>query len=180
MLLETKNLYIKKAEVLNKLDINFIVNLFNNPEVMKYVGFPKGLGTTFEKEKNNLQKKYNTDDAILLILKKDKNQKIGSCKIGIPNEDKFCEIDYKLLPNFQGKGYGSEILQGLAEFIFKIKKYRGIKTDPNIDNIASQKICEKIGMKRTGQGIFSAPSNNFMEDVHYYIYEITIDEYFYK
>lgn len=173
----TSRLYIKKAE-LNKQDINFLVKLHNNPEVMKYVGFPKGLGTTFENEKKLTEKNYNTDNARLLIYKKDNDVCIGACKVGIPNKEGFCEVDYKLFPEFWGNGFGSEILKGLANYIFEVKKYKGIQTTPNQKNVASQKMCEKIGMKKVEEGIFKAPKEKRnMIDVPYFVYRITKDKY---
>lgn len=173
---KTKRLYIKKAE-LNDKDINFLVRLHNMPEVMKYVGFPKGLGTNFDREWKATEKNYNNDNARLLIYRKDNDICIGACKIGIPNKEGFCEIDYKLLPEFWGKGFGSEIIKGLANFIFNVKKYRGIQTTPNQQNIASQKICEKIGMKRVKEDIYRAPKEKTnMVDVPFYLYRILMEE----
>jgi len=170
---QTERLYIKKADPKKKEDIDFLVKLHNNPQVMKFVGFPKGLGTNFENEKNLAEKNYNSDNARLLIYKKENNECIGSCKIGVPNKENFSEIDYKLLPEFWGRGFGSEVIKGLADFIFNVRKYHGIETTPNKNNIASQKICEKIGMKKMEEGIFKAPKENKnMVDVPYFKYQI--------
>ena len=175
---ETERLYIKKAEPILK-DSEILTRLHNNPEVMKYVGFPDGLNTTTKKEKSEIEKKYNTDDAKLLVYTKNNNSCIGSCKIGIQNKKKFCEIDYKLFPKFQGLAYGTEIIKGLAKFIFETKKYKGIETTPNKNNIASQKICEKIGMKKIGEGLWKAPENKQnIIDVPFYTYQITNEQYF--
>lgn len=172
---KTQRLYTKQAEP-TKENINFLVKMHNDFKVMELVGFPKGLGTTFEKEEKITRENLNTDDARLFVYKKENDEFIGYCKIGKPTKDGFYEIDYKLLPEFWGRGYGSEILRGLVDYIFKVKGYSGIQTTPNKNNIASQKICEKVGMRKVGEGVSKANREN-MVDVFYYIYRIGREEY---
>jgi len=77
------------------------------------------------------------------------------CRLAPVDEDGYHNIDFMLFPEYWGKKYGSEIVLGLKEYIIKYSKQaKGIQGTPNIYNIASQKLFEKIGCKKTGQIIF--------------------------
>ena len=66
-------------------------------------------------------------------------------------ENQEVELGYKFLPNFWGKGYATEIAFSLKEWGIKnissvfLPKGR-ILGFAHVDNIASQKVLEKIGM----------------------------------
>lgn len=64
-----------------------------------------------------------------------------------PNEKWLIEIGYGIHKQFQGKGFASEMVQGLKEWAFNQQNVKGI-TATNIlkDNYASIKIVEKMGM----------------------------------
>lgn len=159
ILFQSNRLYIRQAEPNNK-DIKILVKLHNNPLVMKYVGFPKGLNSTIKKETISTEKTLNTDDARLLVFLKDNPDTcIGSCKIGTPDEEGYCNIDYKLFSEFWGKGYGKELIKELARYIFEVKNYNKIKITPNKLNIASQKIFESIGGIRVGENYYKMPED---------------------
>jgi RimJ/RimL family protein N-acetyltransferase len=149
---ETKRLNIFKAEITEE-EVAALFSLWTNSEVVKNVGFPKGIPYTKEKIKQKLE---NNKDSIfkssLIVRSKKNDQIIGSCKVGIPDENKLHNIDFMLFPEFHSKGYGSEIVLGIKEYILKNSDAKGIRGTPNIKNIASQKLFEKIGCKKVGQG----------------------------
>jgi hypothetical protein len=51
MIFETQKLIIRKAE---EKDVSMFFNLWTHPEVMKFVGFPKGLKVTEGEIRDNL------------------------------------------------------------------------------------------------------------------------------
>lgn len=167
---ETPRLYTRQSNHNNQSDVDLLLNMHNNGEIMKYVGFPTGLHTTFEKEKEATKRKPR-----LLTYTKDTNEFIGYCNTGTKNEDGFYTIDIKLKPEFQGNGYGYELLQGLFKYIFEeLKDGAGIETDPNPANVAAVKLYEKLGMKKTGKiNHFKNEEMEFRTE----IYRITKEEY---
>ncbi|RKX23729.1 MAG: hypothetical protein DRP45_09800, partial [Candidatus Zixiibacteriota bacterium] len=92
--------------------------------------------------------------------------------LGLPNNEGISETDVKLLPQFWGKSYGSEIKRGLVNYLFTHTNCKGIKATPNKLNIASQKMQESVGAKRVGESIFSFPPEmkDYTSDVPHYIY----------
>jgi RimJ/RimL family protein N-acetyltransferase len=60
------------------------------------------------------------------------------------------EIGYSLLPNERGKGYCSEAIKIMADYLFLSKDTGRIQAQTDPRNIASQKVLEKAGFKNEG------------------------------
>ena len=150
ILFETKNLYAKKVNINSNDEIQVFVDMHNDGQIMNFVGFPDCLNTNFEREKELILKTQNTLDERILCYDKTTSEIIGYCKIGVPDKDNKVRIDYKLKKEFWNRGFGYEIVSNLINYIFNTLKLDVIiQTDPNVLNIASIKICEKCGFKKT-------------------------------
>ena len=67
-------------------------------------------------------------------------------------------IGYMLLPGERGKGYGSEAVQVLVDYVFLHKEVVRIQAETHPDNAASQRVLEKAGFRKEGirrQAFFS-------------------------
>jgi len=60
------------------------------------------------------------------------------------------EIGYSLLPNERGKGYCSEAVKILTDYLFLSKDTERIQAQTDPRNLASQKVLEKAGFRREG------------------------------
>ncbi|PYC82160.1 GNAT family N-acetyltransferase [Streptomyces tateyamensis] len=69
---------------------------------------------------------------------------------GTPGESGTAEIGYGLAVSERGKGYASEALRGMLAAVREWGAKRLI-ADTNLDNIASQRVMEAVGMVQTGQ-----------------------------
>ncbi len=63
---------------------------------------------------------------------------------------KLLEIGYSLAPAERGKGYGSEALNLLLDYMFLSMATVRIQATTDVRNKASQRILEKAGFKREG------------------------------
>lgn len=61
------------------------------------------------------------------------------------------ELGYSLLPSFQGRGYGTELVQGLAAWAFADRSLDRILADTFPEFIASVRILEKNGFTLCGR-----------------------------
>jgi len=149
--------------------------LWNNPDVMRNVGFPRGLRISREKIMNKIQG-YDESvfDKTLVVLNKKTLEKMGECKLGFPNKDLIASTDIKLLPRFWKKGYGKEIKNALCKYLFQHTKTKIIEASPNVKNEASQRMQEACGGKKVKDGIYHFPPEmqHYTEDVHCIIYHI--------
>ena len=88
---------------------------------------------------------------------------------------KQLEIGYSLVPSERGKGYGTEALKIMVDYLFLSKDAMRIQVQTDLRNVASQKIIEKVGFKKEG----TLRKNFFMrgELRDCYIYSILREEW---
>ena len=76
MVFETPRLIIRKATA-SEEDVNTLYNLWTNPDVMRNVGFPKGLRITREQIKEQLLKSRESEYNHLLLVETRDNHEIA-------------------------------------------------------------------------------------------------------
>ena len=173
ILFTSKRLYFKFINLDSIEDLKTIVDMHNNGEIMKFVGFPNGLNTTIEKEKQRrlLDREINR---MIICYDKETNERIGYCSLYSIEDDKeditktgnidkkqIALIDYKIKKEYWGNGLGTEIVSNLINYIYNTLKLDvEISTDPNLLNTASIRVCEKCGFKKTGIIIKNKDTNN--------------------
>ena len=87
-----------------------------------------------------------------MIIKKDNMQVVGDIGFkGKPDEKGEVEIGYGLVENERGKGIGFESLKSIIDWGISQKSVNVIKADCLINNKASTRILEKVGMKEVNR-----------------------------
>jgi RimJ/RimL family protein N-acetyltransferase len=133
-------------------DIHHLHSIFEVDE-FNTVGLPKNIEETkqnikpyVEAKNNNPQSKYTW--SVKLI---DSNEFVGLAGISLSN-DKFRigEIFYKLLPDFWGNGYATEISKKIITIGFESFKLHRITAGFAVENIKSKRVLEKSGMVKEG------------------------------
>jgi len=88
---------------------------------------------------------------------------------------KQLEIGYSLLPGERGKGYGTEAIEIMVDYLFLSRDIQRIQVQTDPRNIASQRLLAKAGFSKEG----TLRKNFFMRgewrDV--YIYSILREEW---
>lgn len=84
------------------------------------------------------------------IVDKYTNKMIGTIELYnyVPNFK--AELGYALNPNYWGQGIVTEAAFAVLDFGFNKLELKRIEAGTFIDNFQSQRICEKIGMKKEG------------------------------
>jgi RimJ/RimL family protein N-acetyltransferase len=171
-LFETDRLVIRPAL---PGDWELIYALWTDPQVMSFVGFPKGLCITpAELQERLTQADSSALDALLVIELKASGTQIGQCHLSYPDADGIAEPDIKLLPAFWGHGYGQEVWRAMVDCQFTHTDCQMIQGTPNVANIASIKMQEAAGAICTGEGVFHFPESmqTYTTPVHHYIYQL--------
>ena len=144
---ETERLILKPT---TEADSSFIYELVNTPKWIKNIG---DRNVNSNKDAANYIKNKITPQLEKLgfsnytVIRKSDGIKLGTC--GLYDRDGLDGIDigFAFLPQFEKKGYAFESTSKLIEVAisdFKIKEIIGITTK---ENIASQKLLNKIGLK---------------------------------
>jgi len=140
-LLEGKNVNLR---IIEKEDLSIVKEWVNDPEFMgEHEPISQETLTDLEKEYDKL-----TEGQWFFIEKKD-GSKIGYVAHFLTG-GKLTAIGYALVPSERGKGYGSEAIQIMVDYLFLSKNIVRIQAETDPKNIASQKALEKAGFKKEG------------------------------
>jgi len=142
-LLEGKNLNLRVVE---KEDLQLFAEWENNPEFYGELAvYPLR-----QQSKTDLEKEYDkrTPEENWFFIEKKDGTKIGAI-FHFP-EGRLLEIGYALIPSERGKGYCTEALQIMVDYLFLLKEIVRIQAHTDVKNAASQRVLEKVGFKKEG------------------------------
>ena len=175
MELETERLIIRPIKPEDK---NEIFEYHSDPEINKYQGWIPITIDDVETFIGKVSKHINEPETWfqVVILEKETQKIVGD--IGIHffgSENKQVELGCTLNRNFQNKGYATESLIKVIDYLFKeMKKHRIIASmDP--DNKNSIRLVERIGFRKEAHFVKSLYLNGkWVDDL---IYALTENEW---
>lgn len=148
---ETERLILKPTA---EEDAPFMFELLNTPKWIKNIGDRKVRSVEEAKEyiKTKIQPQLERlGYATYTIIRKSDHVKLGICGLYDREGLEGIDIGFALLPEHENKGYAfesaNEIKRAGVED-FNISRLRAITTE---DNVASQKLLEKLGLKFRGK-----------------------------
>jgi len=172
LVVETERLLISTAI---EDDADLFYALWTDPQVMKNVGFPRGLPVTHDELKRTLSGQRRSEfDRLLVVQLKVGLQPIGECKLSRPDGNGIAEPDVKLLPQYWGQKYGVEVWRAIADYQFAHTDCGIVQATPNVGNMASIKMQEAVGLVRTGEAVHRFPEHmqSYTTSVHHYVYRL--------
>lgn len=166
-MLETQNLIYRK---LTLDDVDGIYELDSNAEVHRYLG------------NNPIQSKEKAKEIIEYVISQYEKNGIGRYAAiekssgafigwtGLKLEDlltngytNYYDIGYRFIPRYWQKGYGFESAKFWLDYGFDVLKYDKICGAAHNDNIGSNKILQKIGLKFTNSFMYDGAEHNWYE-----------------
>jgi RimJ/RimL family protein N-acetyltransferase len=172
VILETERLVVRAATL---EDAGLYLSLWTNPQVMGNVGFPNGLPIArLEIEARLRDQGDAVFDRLLVVQCRETGERIGECKMSLPDEEGVAATDVKLLPPFWGRRYGVEVKRGLVDYLFTHTDCQVVEATPNVENVASIRMQEAVGGVRVGEGVFEFPPSMqaYTRPVHHYVYRV--------
>ncbi|MEO8151111.1 MAG: GNAT family N-acetyltransferase [Bacteroidia bacterium] len=153
--LETPRLRIRKL-IMN--DVTAWMEYFQSPQVLKFMGFKPDdkQGCIIWIEKQLKRYAANEHDGLRALIDKETNEMVGQCGFLIQEIDNevVLEIGYHLISRFWKKGYATEAAKAFKEYAFENNLADSLVSIIHIDNINSQQVAERNGMKRERQTTF--------------------------
>jgi ribosomal-protein-alanine N-acetyltransferase len=146
-LLEGRNVNLRLME---KDDVDFIVQLRNDIDSNSYVSVKQISKTEAMKELDNPTPLALITERTCFIIEKKDGTKIGYMRHWIVQPSRHVEIGYFMLPSEKGKGYCSEAVQIMVDYLFLSKDIVQIQAGTDIRNKASQKVLENAGFVKEG------------------------------
>ena len=152
--IETERLILRD---LRDCDLNGMFELDSNPEVHKYLG-NKPIKTIEESEKMiaSIKQQYKERGiGRFAVVEKSTGDFMGWSGLKFNTGDKesigkkrdFYDIGYRLIPRYWNKGFAGESAIALLDYGFKDLNINAIVGAAQTDNIASNKVLQKIGLK---------------------------------
>lgn len=136
-------------------DAPLILSLNSDPEIVKYVHEPT-LKTIEEAEtilNDIILPQYKNNLGRWAIHIKDGMEFIGWCGLKYRPELDEIDLGYRLMQKAWGKGFATEAAKHSLDYGFMSLLLTEITGRAHIENIASYKVLEKIGMEFIGEGI---------------------------
>lgn len=150
--LETDRLTLRKF-VIEDVDQSF-VNWASDYDTSKYFAFYP------HKEKSDTENiikqwisAYQNENAgyIWAIVEKNSNEVIGNISADASYRIlNICEVAYMLGSKWWKKGYATEALNAIIQYLFMKEDFYLIEAKYNFSNTASGKLLQKVGMKQDG------------------------------
>ncbi|MFT5821781.1 MAG: ribosomal-protein-alanine N-acetyltransferase [Crocinitomix sp.] len=149
--LETERLALCLATI---ADLEAIHHLHSFPEVDQFntLGIPNDLKET-ETVMQPLFDANVSGEKYTFIVKDKATQTFIGMVGAFPGKPKYksAEIWYKLMPNAWGKGYATEISKEIIRFCFETLNVHRVEAGCAVENAASVRVMEKVGMQLEGR-----------------------------
>lgn len=155
-----KNVFLETNRLLLKFptqdDLPALLKLRMDPKVMRYIG-NGGIQTPAEVEEFiNLSITYQREYGLgfCLVFEKTTEQFIGQAglfHLCFDKTQKEFEIAYRLLPDYWGKGYGTELAKALVHWGFTHLKVEKLVAVTHPDNVASQQLLKNANFMPVGK-----------------------------
>jgi RimJ/RimL family protein N-acetyltransferase len=134
--------------IVEKEDLALFAEWVNNPD------FYGECDILDQRARTEIEKRFENsppEDRKFVIQKKD-GTRIGIIASELHSEyGGFLEIGFNIVPDERGKGYCSEAVRIMVDYLFLSKTLDRIQARTDTRNLSSQKVLEKTGFKKEGQ-----------------------------
>lgn len=133
-------------------DVNDVFDFCSNPASSKYADWNPH---SFKSETRDyilwLRKKTNFKNFTWVICLEEEEKVIGTISlVEMDYSEKIATVGYTLSPRYQHKGFATEALKGLLDYLFNELKVQRVQAKVIPENTPSIRLLERVGMKREG------------------------------
>lgn len=154
IIIQTPRLYLRQF---TEADAAIMRQLNNEPGVLQYIPEPAPASDEEAMQilVNILLPQYQHKLGRLAVHLKENDAFIGWCGLKWLKESDTIDLGYRFKPSAWGKGYATEAAAATLTYGHEVLQLKKIVAHTHIDNLASQKVLEKIGMQCIGEGMDS-------------------------
>lgn len=154
-MLETKHFLLRHSTL---EDLQGYLLFWNDEEVMQFIGDGTWGGgeEVIQKVLRENIAQYAAHPGLGFWSVEDKRTKkvVGEAGLAPILDTGEVEAGYLLAKSYWGKGFGTELLQGLLQYGFSVLQLKTIIAVANPYNIASHRVMEKSGMQYKGLAVY--------------------------
>lgn len=146
IILQTPRLFLRRFTL---ADAPLIVQLNSRPEVLQYLHEAPVKDETQATEilTNIILPQYANNLGRWAVHIKDTSEFIGWCGLKFRPEIDEIDLGYRFMPAYWSKGYATEAASHTLDYGFNTLELKAITGRAHIENTASLKVLEKIGMQ---------------------------------
>ncbi|NJO92589.1 MAG: GNAT family N-acetyltransferase [Chloroflexia bacterium] len=146
-LIETERLALRELDL---IDLESLHEILGDSATMKYYPSTYSLEEVKSWLSRNIESYEKHSFGLWAMVLKGEETFIGQCGISMQDidEELVPEIGYHINRNFWNKGYATEAANACMPYGFNNLDLESIYIHTYVKNIPSQRIAEKIGMKR--------------------------------
>lgn len=152
IIFQTPRLILRR---ITEADAPLLLEMNSDPEILKYIHEAPltSVEHALQIMRDIIFPQYENNLGRWAMIIKDSNEFIGWC--GLKHRPEISEIDlgYRMMKRYWGNGYATEAASHTLSYGLNELKLPIITARAHIENIASQKVIEKIGMEFIGEGI---------------------------
>lgn len=148
--LETKRLLLRSFQ---DSDLEAFMSYRSDPAIARYQGwdspYSREAATAFVQEMKQKQPAAPGEWYQIAIELKVSGEMIGDCAFHILAQDaRQAEIAFTLSRPYQSKGYATEAVTRLLDYLFGELGLHRVRAICDVENLASVRLLERIGMRR--------------------------------
>jgi RimJ/RimL family protein N-acetyltransferase len=146
VILETERLQLR---YMKQEDIPFLVTLWTDPEVTRFMGGPREVGSLREDLVKTADNPLTQSFDLWPVEEKCSGELVGHCGVIDKEVDNLTEYElvYVLAKKAWGKGYATEIGRALLTFAYHYRHVNRLIALVDPGNVASEKVALKLGMQ---------------------------------
>ncbi|MBP6431382.1 MAG: GNAT family N-acetyltransferase [Ferruginibacter sp.] len=145
-ILTTPRLYLRQFTL---ADAPLLLTLNSDPEVLKYLHEPvlKDEAHAIEILNTIIFPQYKNNLGRWAVHLNDSNEFIGWCGLKYRPEIDEIDLGYRFMKKYWGNGYAYESAKHVLDYGFNHLQLKTIVGRTHVENIASLKVLQKIGMQ---------------------------------
>ncbi len=131
-------------------DLPDLIALWNDGEVMRWVGFPNGLGYTAEKAAAWLEGVRTSSRSYHFCARAGTGEFLGEVFCKVDDGSRRAGLDIKFVQAARGRGLSRDALLTLIDWIFRdLPGVDAVWTEPGAGNLAAQTLYYSCGLRPT-------------------------------
>lgn len=132
----------------SETDLPDIMDLWNDGNVMKWVGFPEGLGYDQEEMKKWFTMIQMDPKRHHFVVYAEEIGFCGEVYYAVDKMNKRAGLDVKFTHKAQGHGLAIDALDTLIRYVFRSElEVEAVYTGPSEENIAARKLYTRCGLR---------------------------------
>ena len=141
-------------------DLDFLTDLYADPDVTRHVGGTRGRARTAELLNNRILRYYDEHPGlgIWMTVERATGSRLGFHLLNHIQGETIIQVGYVLAKPAWGLGYATEMAAAVLRYGFVDLGLPSIAGITTLNNHASQRVLEKIGLHRHGERSFAHPA----------------------